>query len=187
MWQLPSFNRIGPEQFSDLFKSTPIAIFGQLINATIVAFALYPVTSILIMFSWWVVNLCMCILMWWRWYNNRHRVITKISRKAVPRAMASGFLYALPWALLVILYLGKIPHKEELLLGIAVIGMAAAGSVQLARIYPAALVYLATILLPVFIKSIMLAETQYYLLAGLSLSYIAYLISIISSSANTSI
>ena len=187
MWQLPSFHRIGPEQFSDLFKSTPIATFGQLVNATIIALALYPVTSIPVMVGWWVVNLAMCALMWWRWYKNRERVITKISKKAIPRAMVSGFLYALPWSLLVILYLGNIPHREELLMGIAVIGMAAAGSVQLARIYPAALVYLATILLPVFIKSIMLAETQYYLLAGLSFSYIVYLISIISSSANTSI
>ncbi len=187
MWQLPSFDRIGPEQFSDLFKSTPVATLGQLINATIIALALYPVTSISVMAGWWTVNMAMCTLMWWRWYKNRHRVITKISSEAIPRAMMSGFLYALPWSILVVLYLGEIPHREELLLGIAVIGMAAAGSVQLARIYPAALVYLATILFPVVLKSIILAELQYYLLAGLSISYIVYLISIISSSATTSI
>ena len=187
MWQLPSFNRIGPEQFADLFKSTPVATSGQFINATIIALALYPVTSIPIMIAWWLVNLAMCALMWSRWYKNRNRVLTRISRDAIPRAMVSGFLYALPWSILVILYLGEIPLGEELLMGVAVIGMAAAGSVQLARIYPAALVYLATILLPVFIKSIMLAEMQYYLLAGLSFSYIVYLISIISSSANTSV
>ena len=36
MWRLPPLNRIGPEQFADLFKITPVATLGQIVNATIV-------------------------------------------------------------------------------------------------------------------------------------------------------
>lgn len=187
MWQLPSLDRIGPEQFADLFKSTPIATFGQLINATIVVIALYSVTDIYMITGWWLINLVMCTWTMWRWFQNRGRTITKLSSKAIPRVAFSGFLYALPWSMLVILFLGEIPAREELLMSIAVVGMAAAGSVQLARVYPAALVYLATILVPVIVKSMSLGEFQYYLLAGLSLSYIFYLFSIVTSSAITSI
>lgn len=187
MWQLPSLDRIGPEQFADLFKSTPIATLGQLVNATIVALALYSVANTLVIAGWWTINLVMCTWTLWRWHQNRHRVITRISSRAISRAVMSGILYALPWSMLVILYLGEIPHHEELLMGIAVVGMAAAGSIQLARIYPAALAYLATIFIPVIIKSIALGGLQYYLLACLSVSYIVYLISIVANSANASI
>ena len=42
MWRLPPLSRIGPEQFTDLFRITPVATLGQIVNATIVALALFP-------------------------------------------------------------------------------------------------------------------------------------------------
>ena len=187
MWRLPSLDKIGPEQFADLFKSTPIAIFGQLFNATLVAIALYFVVDAYVILGWWLINLAMCSLTLFRWRKNRHRVITRVSSTAIRRVTISGFLFALPWSLLIILFLGNIPLREEVLLGTAVFGMAAAGSIQLARIYPAALTYLATIFTPLIFKSLALGELHYYLLIGLSLSGTVYLISIIASAANLSI
>ncbi|MEM6499612.1 MAG: EAL domain-containing protein, partial [Pseudomonadota bacterium] len=66
-------------------------------------------------------------------------------------------------------------------------GMVASGSVQLARIYPAAIAYLVTIFIPVILKSIAIGEGHYYLLAALAVSYIAYLLTIVANSANASI
>lgn len=187
LWRLPPLKKIGPEQFADLFRVTPIATLGQFINATIVAIALLAETGAVAMFIWWSVNLVMCGWTYSRWRKNRHRTITKLSKRAIPRAVMSGVLYALPWAMLATFYLGNLPHHEELVMSIAVLGMAASGSVQLARIYPAALAYLATIFLPVILKCITLNEHHYYLLAFLSISYIAYLLTIVANNANVSI
>lgn len=183
MWQLPPLKRVGPDQFAEVFKQTPVATFGCLLNATIVAIALYPVADPYTISGWWISILGFCIWTMRRWYRNRNRVITQISDKAIPRSMVSAFLYALPWAALIVLYLGEIPHHEELVMGIAVIGMAAAGSVQLARIYPAALVYLGTILIPVLVKCVVLGGVYYYLLAALVVSYIFFLFSIVINAA----
>ncbi|MEP1208486.1 MAG: EAL domain-containing protein [Rhizobiaceae bacterium] len=187
LWRLPPLERIGPEQFADLFRVTPVATLGQFVNATIVAIALWPQTGISTMLVWWAVNLVMCGWTYSRWRKNRHRKIEKLSSRAIPRAVVSGMLYALPWALLATFYLGSLPHHEELVMSIAVVGMAASGSVQLARIYPAALAYLATIFVPVIVKSITLNEQHYYMVAFLSLSYIAYLLTIVANNANASI
>ncbi len=187
LWRLPPLERIGPEQFADLFRITPVATIGQIVNATIVAIALVGQTGITAMLSWWLVNLIMCGWTYGRWLKNRHRKIEKLSNRAIPRAIVSGFFYALPWSLLAAFYLGNLPHHEEMLMSIAVVGMAAAGSVQLSRIYPAALAYLATIFLPVIVKSIAVNEIHYYLLAGLAISYIGFLLTIVSNNANASI
>ncbi|MBZ0218552.1 MAG: bifunctional diguanylate cyclase/phosphodiesterase, partial [Fimbriimonadaceae bacterium] len=187
MWQLPPLKQIGPEQFSDVLKSTPAATFGQIFNVTIVALALHGVTGIYPMTGLWAANMAFCLWTLWRWQKNRDRVVTRISKKAIPRAMISSFLYALPWAILVVLFLGNIPHREEMVMGIAVMGMAAAGCVQLARIYPAALVYLATILTPVLVKSILLGGAQYHFLAALTACYILYLFTIVLNMAIASI
>lgn len=187
MWRLPPLSRIGPEQFTDLFRITPVATLGQIVNATIVALALFQHAGVWPMFVWWFTNLIMCGWTYSRWRKNRHRTITKLSRRAIPRAVVSGFLYALPWACLAGFYLGNLPHHQELLMSIAVIGMAASGSVQLSRIYPAAIAYLVTILTPVIVKSVSLNEISYFLLGCLTVSYIAYLLTIVASSANASI
>ena len=100
LWRLPPLKHIGPEQFADLFRVTPVATLGQIVNATIVAIALWPVTAPSTMVLWWSVNLVMCGWTYSRWLKNRHRKIEKLSNRAIPRAMASGCLYALPWALL---------------------------------------------------------------------------------------
>ena len=187
LWRLPPLNSIGAEQFEDLFRVTPVATLGQIVNATIVAIVLLPVAGVEAIAAWWCVNLIMCAWTYSRWLKNRHRKIKKLSSRAIPRAMISGCLYAMPWAFLAAFYLGELPHHAELLMSIAVMGMAASGSVQLARIYPAALAYLATIFTPVIVKCVALNEHHYYMLAFLSASYIAYLLTIVANSANASI
>ena len=187
MWRFPSLNKIGADQFTDLAKSTPIALLCQIINITLVSISLYSVTNKYLIVSWWIINLVMSSWTIWRWMKNRHRVITRISKKAIPRAVFSGVLYALPWSVLVLLFLGNIPHHEELVMGVTVAGMVAAGSVQLAVIYPAALAYLGTILVPVFFRCIVLDEFQYTLLGAISFVYIIYLVAIILNTSKASI
>lgn len=187
VWRLPPLERIGPDQFADLFRITPIATLGQIVNVTVVAIALVGHAGYLAMFVWWLTNLLMCGWTYVRWLKNRHRKIKKLSNRAIPRAVLSGILYALPWALLAAFYLGSLPRHEELIMCIALIGMVASGSVQLSRIYPAAIAYLVTIFTPVIVKSISIGEAHYYLLAALAVSYIAYLLTIVANSANASI
>ncbi|NKB51043.1 MAG: hypothetical protein GKR97_02260 [Rhizobiaceae bacterium] len=50
--RLPPLERIGPEQFADLFRITPVATIGQIVNATIVAIALVGQTGFSAMFTW---------------------------------------------------------------------------------------------------------------------------------------
>lgn len=187
VWRLPPLERIGPDQFADLFRITPIATLGQIVNVTVVAIALCGHAGYMPMFIWWLTNLLMCGWTYSRWLKNRHRKIEKLSSRAIPRAVVSGVLYGLPWALLAAFYLGSLPRHEELIMCIALIGMVASGSVQLSRIYPAAIAYLVTIFTPVIIKSITIGEGHYYLLATLAVSYIAYLLTIVANSANASI
>ena len=187
IWQLPALNKIGPEQFADLLKTTPVVVLGQMVNATIVAAALYPVSGKKLLAAWWLSNLAVCMWTMFSWRKNRNRNLTRVSPKALKHATISGFLFAAPWGALSLVYLGDVPPGIDLIIAVSVAGMAAGGSIQLARIYPAALAYLATIFLPVFIKCLSLGGTNYYLLMGLSISYIVYLFTVIANSATTSI
>ena len=187
MWGLPKIDKIGPDQFAALLKSTPVVVVGQLVNITIVAAAVYPYTSHKMLAIWWLINLAICTWTMVRWTKNRHRSLNRLSSSAIKRAILSGFLFAAPWGAAVIMFLGEVPPGPELITGVAVSGMAASGSIQLARIYPAAFAYLATIFIPVFAKCLLLGDSHYYLLMGLSASYIGYLFTIIANNANASI
>ena len=50
--------------------------------------------------------------------------------------------FALPWAYLLIMYLGKLSQGTEIILIAVYAGMTAAGSIHLARVYPAAIAYM---------------------------------------------
>ena len=90
VWRLPPLERIGPDQFADLFRITPIATLGQIVNVTVVAIALCGHAGYLPMFIWWLTNLLMCGWTYSRWLKNRHRKIEKLSSRAIPRAVVSG-------------------------------------------------------------------------------------------------
>ncbi len=186
-WQHPLIRDIGPEQFSNLFKTTPASSVGVVINASIMAVALLGNISWQEVAIWWCLNLLCAAYAMVRWSKNKHKKPTTISRRAIKKLTVTAFFFALPWAYLMAKYLGELPHGSELILVAIVGGMAAAGGIQLSRIYPAALAYLTVLTVSVIGKCLYLGTYEYYLFALLTISYGFFLKQVIYYSAQLSI
>ena len=179
-WRLPGSAQIGRDQLAALVRATPVARLCSFINAAIVTIGLWHTgwkTSVL----FWLAG---TILITFGLFRNRsvsRREARPLSPRTLRRAAIAAAVMALPWASLSWLYLGEVPHGAELVIITACAGMAAGGSVLLAPVYPAAFVYVATILIPFAIQCWLLAG--YGLLGLLSLSYAAFLFSVIATTA----
>jgi diguanylate cyclase (GGDEF)-like protein len=105
------------------------------------------------------------------------------------RAITVGLVSAAPWAALPLLYLGNVTHQAELILIALCAGMAASGAILLAPVYPAALCYLGLVVAGFALKCAALAAAGhgYGLLGLLTLSYGAFLIAIVATTARLSI
>jgi diguanylate cyclase (GGDEF)-like protein len=186
-WRLPPVSQIGADQLLAIVRATPAAVLGSLVNATIVAAALWgsvPSTPLLL---WYFCCVALMTRAGLRWIKNRERRPRSLSRRVLVRAVVFAALFALPWAVLVTSYLGAVPHIEELVVIAVCAGMAASGSVALAPVYPAALAYMGILILPTAAKCFLLAASGYGLLGCLTLSYGAFLFAIIGIAARLSV
>jgi diguanylate cyclase (GGDEF)-like protein len=102
--------------------------------------------------------------------------------RSVWKVLLYSFLLALPWCVLGTAWAGALGDSEVILVAL-VVGMAASGSVLLAPIPIAAILYAATILLPLSIKCLFLTFGNHLVLGALSLSYFTFLVGLIASSA----
>jgi hypothetical protein len=82
---------------------------------------------------------------------------------------------------------GRVPHDAELVLITVCAGMSAGGSVLLAPVYPAALAYMATILVPLRLQMLVPPRLGYTLLGLLALSFAAFLVAVIATTARLSV
>jgi diguanylate cyclase (GGDEF)-like protein len=186
-WRLPGPRQIGADQLSAVVSATPAALLCGLVNTGIVAFDLWNVVSRVQLLAWLLCSLVVAAGLSLRRGEPRGREATSLSPRALRRTVLLAAVSACPWASLGVLYLGGLPHTNELILIAICAGMSASGSILLAPIYPAALIYMAIILLPVAVKCFAFAGPGYHLLGLLTLSYGAFLSALIATCARLSV
>ena len=185
-WQLPATEKIGADQLSAVMRAAPAAAGCGLVNSAIVALSFWSAVPPAILLAWLALSISMTVGIYLRPRQERPGVVT-ISRRALRRATLIAALSASPWAVLPALYLGTLPHTSELVLITVTAGMAAGGSVLLAPLYPAALAYVATILVPFTCKCLLLIGAGYGLLGLLAVSYGTFLCAVIATAARLSV
>jgi len=186
-WQLPASTQIGSDQLSALIRASPAALACGLLNATIVTVSFWSAVPHAALLSWLGLTVLTTVGICFRRGQRRPRETGTLSRRAMRRATLAAAASALPWAILSAIYLGRLPHAAELVLITVCAGMAAGGSVLLAPVYPAALAYVATILVPFTGKCLFLIGSGYGLLGLLALSYAAFLAAVIATTARLSV
>ena len=186
-WQLPRAEMVGLDQVSAINRTTPAALLGALLNATIVVFSFWGSVPAHTLLAWYGVSCLIGAHVGYRWSQSRARKLNVPSRRALQRATLGAMLLALPWALLTVFCLGDLPHNNEVILVAVCYGMAASGSVYLAPVFPAALGYMLLILLPAALKCFLLTAAGYGLLGWLTLSYAGFLLAVIGTNARLSI
>ena len=185
-WQLPATEQIGADQLSAVIRAGPAAAGCGFLNAGIVALSLWSAVPPTVLLAWLALTAFVTLGIYFRRGKPRPGVTT-LSRRALRRATLLAVVAALPWAVLPALYLGALPHTAELVVITVTAGMAAGGGVLLAPLYPAALAYVATVLVPFACKCLLLVGAGYGLLGLLTLSYGAFLCAVIATAARLSV
>ena len=182
-WYLPGTEQIGADQLSAVVSATPAALLCGLVNTGIVALGFWEAVPRIELLAWLFCSLaitwCLSVLP----AQGRIRQAAPVSPRGLRRTVLAAALSACPWTLLGVLYLGAIPHTTELILIAICAGMSASGSILLAPVYPAALTYMAMILLPFAFKCFAFTGPGYGLLGLLTLSYGAFLSAVIAMTA----
>lgn len=145
VWKLPGTRQIGTDQLSAVLTATPAALLCGLVNTGIVVLDLWSVAPRIELLAWLLCSLVVTGGLYSRRGQARTREATSLSPRALRRAVLMAIVSALPWTLLGTLYLGSLPHTNELILIAICAGMSASGSILLAPVYPAALAYMAVI------------------------------------------
>jgi len=185
-WQLPATEQIGADQLSAVIRATPAAVGCGLVNAGIVGLSLWSAIAPAVLVAWLGLTVCVTVGIYLRPSQARTGA-TSLSRRALRRATLWAAVAASPWAILPALYLAALPHTSELVLITVTAGMAAGGGVLLAPVYPAALAYVATILVPFACKCLLLVGAGYGLLGLLAVSFGAFLCAVIATAARLSV
>ena len=165
-WRLPRAEEIGVDQVSAITRATPAALLGAAINATIVRLSFWGSVPTSELLSWYVVTCLIGAYAGCRWRRNRSRELKRVSRACSRDQRFWRSTWLCRGASSVALYLGALPHSNELVLIALCAGMAASGSVYLAPVFPAALAYMLVILLPATLKCFLLDAPGYGCWAG---------------------
>jgi diguanylate cyclase (GGDEF)-like protein len=179
--------RIGSDQLAAVVRAGTAVRVCTAINVTAVTASFWPSVSHPVLMGWLGCTLIIstCLAYSERQLSQRNRAT--LSHHAIRRSVVAAILLALPWAALPMLYLGSLPPSSELVLVTVAAGMASGGSVLLAPVYPAAVAYLATILLPFATKCFVLASAGYAFTGVLSLSFFGFLLAVIAATARISV
>jgi diguanylate cyclase (GGDEF)-like protein len=175
-------------QFATVDRATPLGMFAHVINVTVALIALHSSVPVIPLALWAAASYGVAA---WLVLRAIRRARRKARTGAAPsgrmpstrKAVIFGALLAAPWGVLGFWLLGGQPQQQELIVIALCVGMSAGGSVMLAAVYPAAVAYMACILLPVAVKCILLQGTEYLLLGALALSYAMFLLNCIDNYA----
>jgi len=167
-------------QLEVIARATPYSMVGHILNTTVLAVAMtgsIPTAQLII---WCIYSYAVALVVLLRHMMNRGRVPRNFSR-AARRATLYAFFLALPWSVMVVLYLGSLSRDQELILVALGVGMAASGTILLSAVPVAALSYMSGALIPTAIKSLLFLHQQGYVLIGvLALSYWWFLAALIA-------
>ena len=175
-------------QFATVDRATPLSMFAHVINVTVALIAFNSSVPVVPMALWAAASYAVA---GWLVLRAIMRARRKARAGASPsgrtpstrKAMIFGALLATPWGVLGFWLLGQLPQQQELILIALCVGMSAGGSVMLSAVYPAAVTYMACILVPVAAKCILLQGNEYLLLGALALSYAIFLLNCIDNYA----
>ena len=175
-------------QFATVDRATPLSMFAHVINVTVALIAFNSSVPVVPLALWAAASYAVA---GWLVLRAIMRARRKARAGASPsgrmpstrKAMIFGALLAAPWGVLGFWLLGQLPQQQELILIALCVGMSAGGSVMLSAVYPAAVTYMACILVPVAAKCILLQGNEYLLLGALALSYAIFLLNCIDNYA----
>ncbi|WP_244466062.1 EAL domain-containing protein [Hyphomicrobium sp. GJ21] len=159
---------------------------GYAINVVIAVIAFRGLIPGVELAAWAVASLAICSFI-------GLRSVTRSLRTRQPEASKQGsplrdgrwalliaLASALPWAILATRWVGAVHGDSELILMALTVGMAASGSVLLAPIPVAAVLYATAILLPPALKCILFVQGHQYLgLGALAVSFLVFLYGLI--------
>ena len=167
-------------QLEVIARVTPHSMAAHMLNTTVMAIAVADSVPRAQLIGWCVYSYAIASVLLYRHVRSRGQVSRSFLR-AARRATVYALLLALPWTGMAVLYLGALPHNEEMILVALVVGMAASGTILLSAIPAAAISYMSGILLPGAVKCLLLFNQKGYLLLGvLALSYWGFLAALIA-------
>lgn len=178
--------RVHRDQLASLARATPTAMAGYAINVVIAVVAFRGLIPGVELAAWAVASLAICSFIGLRSVTRSLRTRqSESSEQGSPLrdgrwALLIALASALPWAILATRWVGAMHGDSELILMALTVGMAASGSVLLAPIPVAAVLYATTILLPPALKCILLVPGHQYLgLGALAVSFLVFLYGLI--------
>jgi PAS domain S-box-containing protein len=167
-------------QLEIIARVTPHAMAGHMLNTTVLAIAVVGSVPQAQLTSWCIYSYAIALVVLYRHVRSRGRVPQSFPR-AARRATVYAFFLALPWTAIAVLYLGALPHDEELILVALGVGMSASGTILLSAVPTAAFSYMSGILLPSALKCLVFLNQKGYVLLGvLTLSYWWFLAALIA-------
>ncbi len=178
--------RVHRDQLASLARATPTAMAGYAINVVIAVVAFRGLIPGVELAAWAVASLAICSFIGLRSVTRSLR--TRQSEASKPGsplrdgrwALLIALVSALPWAILATRWVGVVHGDSELILMALTVGMAASGSVLLAPIPAAAVLYATAILLPPALKCILFVPGHQYLgLGALAVSFLVFLYGLI--------
>ena len=184
--QVGDWSRTHREQLASLARATPAAMAGYAINTTIAVWAFYTAIPNFELLFWAATSYVVSGVVGWRALRGRPQKPSSANspwrRTAMPWVFA--VLLALPWSILTARYAGILDSESEIILIALAVGMAASGSVLLAPIPSAAILYMSALLLPLIFKSVLVLGGKTYLVLGLlGVSYWFFLAALIATTA----
>lgn len=178
--------RVHRDQLASLARATPTAMAGYAINVVIAVVAFRGLIPGVELAAWAVASLAICSFIGLRSVTRSLRTRqSESSKQGSPLrdgrwALLIALASALPWAILATRWVGAVHGDSELILMALTVGMAASGSVLLAPIPAAAVLYATAILLPPALKCILFVPGHQYLgLGALAVSFLVFLYGLI--------
>ncbi|ADJ22753.1 diguanylate cyclase/phosphodiesterase [Hyphomicrobium denitrificans ATCC 51888] len=178
--------RVHRDQLASLARATPTAMAGYAINVLIAVVAFRGLIPGVELAAWAVASLAICSFIGLRSVTRSLRTRqAEASKPGSPLrdgrwALLIALMSSLPWAILATRWVGAVHGDSELILMALTVGMAASGSVLLAPIPAAAVLYATAILLPPALKCILFVPGHQYLgLGALAVSFLVFLYGLI--------
>jgi diguanylate cyclase (GGDEF)-like protein len=174
------------DQLASLARTTPAAMIGYGVNILVVMAAFRGVVPDAALLTWGISALALCA--WVGFRSLRRRPVKAISQAQSPMRSARsawvlGLLLGLPWSVLAVGGLGAVTTDLEGILLALIVGMAASGSVLLAPVPAAAVIYATVLVVPLVVKCFLLGGSHYVVLGALGVSFFVFLIGLIVANA----
>jgi signal transduction histidine kinase/FixJ family two-component response regulator len=173
--------RVHREQISSVLRATPYAMLGYAATMALAVGGLKGQIPDGTLLLWSLFALVLSAYVGLRAVRRRNAPVFESDDgsplRSPVRAILFAVLLALPWAVIGTIGAGAVESESEVILIALVVGMAATGSILLAPLPAAALVYIVTMILPPAFKLLFVLGNRHdIVLGGIALSFSVVLI-----------